>query len=450
MAAVSNILVIDDEESMREACVQTLREEGYRARAVGDGRSGLELAGKESFDVVVLDLKMPGIPGMEVLKRIKRNNPGTMVIIITAYGAIDVAVEAMRHGAFDFLTKPFTPETLRSVVEKAVDSRRRSLESMFIPSSPDGGESGAEMIIGRSPAMIRVARLIKKVAPSDSTVLIQGETGVGKELVARTLHRLSRRSEKPFVTVDCGALVETLFESELFGHVKGSFTGATETTRGKFELARGGTIFLDEISNITINMQARLLRVIQEREIAKIGSAERIRIDVRITAATNKNLTEEIEKGNFREDLFYRLNVVPIRLPPLRERREDIPLLAEHFLKTFVDKGRGAGPKFSDEAIRFLEGHEWPGNVRELRNAVERAVVTCEGAAIGPKDLSFGSVASPGGNGHHEMGALAEREKDEIEKALDLFEGHKTRAAEYLGINRKTLREKIRKYGIKA
>lgn len=291
--------------------------------------------------------------------------------------------------------------------------------------------------------------LIKKVAATESTVLITGETGVGKELVAQTIHRLSKRANKSFVTVDCGVLVESLFESEMFGHTKGSFTGAIETTQGKFELANGGTVFLDEVANISINMQARLLRVIEEREISKVGGLEKTKVDVRIIAATNKDLVKEIDKERFREDLFYRLNVVPIHITPLRERRQDISVLARYFLKRFGQQRKKAITRISAEAMHSLEMYDWPGNVRELRNTIERAIVTCEEKVIQSRDLSFGGSTVQGDVNSLGEGCLAEMEKERISKVLKQFDGHKTKTAEYLGINRKTLREKIRKYKIK-
>jgi len=308
MSFLGNVLIIDDDESIRAGCTQTLSGEGYRVTSVENGSRGLEMVREESFDVIILDLKMPGIYGLDVLRRIKVDNPDTMVIIITGYGTIEIAVKAMQEGAFNFITKPFTPEALLAMVEKAVRKRRQLLESTC-SGSHINPEIGPEKMIGRSPEMVNVIQLAKKFAATDSTVLISGETGVGKELLAETIHRWSKRCLKPFVIVDCGSLVESLFESEMFGHIKGSFTGAIETTKGKFELSQGGTIFLDEITNIGINMQARLLRVIQEKEISKVGSSERIKVNVRIIAASNRDLPGEIVKGRFREDLYYRLNV---------------------------------------------------------------------------------------------------------------------------------------------
>jgi len=452
MSRPANILVIDDEESMRAGCIQTLAEEGHRVEEAANGQRGLARIDEESFDVILLDLKMPGIPGMEVLKRIKDSDPHSIVIVITGHATIDVAVQAMREGAYDFLTKPFTPEALAAVVKRATESRRRALEHAAVDMACESGV-GLDTIIGRSAAITKVTELLKQVAPTESTVLIYGETGVGKELVARTIHRLSRRREARFVVVDCGTLVEGLFESEMFGHTRGSFTGAVETTRGKFELANGGTIFLDEIANITVTMQSRLLRVIQEKEISKVGSTEKLRLDVRIISATNSRLDEEIEHGRFRPDLFYRLNVVPVYLPALRDRREDIAILADYFLAKSAGRRGGGAARIAEEAMQFLRHYDWPGNVRQLRNALECATVTCTDGVITLDDLATSipavrtAAASPNAG---RRGALAETEKREIVQALERFGGHRSKTAEYLGINRKTLREKMRRYGIDA
>jgi two-component system response regulator HydG len=448
MSYSANILIIDDDEAVRAAGSKILKKAGYRVREAADGPLGLQRLQEESFDAVVLDWKMPEMDGMEVLRRIQETDPSTKVVMISGYGTIDTAVEAMRRGAFDFLAKPFAPEALAATVKKAVQSRHRLLEHVCVDSSLPTVD-GDEIVIGRSPAMINVVQLVKKIAPTDSTVLIRGETGVGKELIARALHRLSRRRDKPFVTVDCGAIVETLFESEMFGHAKGAFTGATETTQGKFELAEGGTLFLDEIANISLAMQSRLLRVIQEREFFRVGSSKRIRVNVRIAAATHRDLAREIRERRFREDLFYRLNVLPIYLPPLRERREDIPLLASHFLKMFGGKTGRAVPKLSEEALQFLKTYDWPGNVRELKNTIERAVFTCEGGTIKRADISSPEAAQVvESTTSRSTGSLAELEKEQIVRVLERFNGHKSKTADHLGINRKTLREKMHKYGI--
>jgi len=448
--AAGNIMIIDDEESMRIACAQTLAAEGYRTREAPGGEQGLALCAREAFDTVLLDLRMPGMPGMEVLKKIKELYPATPVVVITGYGTIDVAVEAMKLGAADFIAKPFTPETLTSTIERIVNTRRLSLRRTCVNLALDEKMAG-ETIIGRSEAMQKVILLIKKVAPMDSTVLITGETGCGKELVARTVHALSKRHARQFVTVDCGALVETLFESEMFGHTRGSFTGATETTMGKFEMADNGTLFLDEIANIGINVQARLLRVIQEKEITKIGSSRSVKIDVRVISATNKNLLNEIKEGRFREDLFYRLNVVRIHVPPLRDRIEDIPLLAGYFMKKLCTEKKKAIPALSDETLRLMKKYDWPGNVRELRNALERAIVMSDTNAVTIDDILSDGQHEKDTNQNaplHTAGHLEEKEREQIIAALERFSGHKSNTADFLGINRKTLREKIRKYRI--
>ena len=446
--ARGKVLVVDDDESMRIACAQALEQIGFSVALAADGEQALETASRESFDVALLDLRMPGPPGMEVLRRLKQDSPNLMVIIITGYATIDSAVEAVKSGAYNYLPKPFTPEALTAIVSKAVTARRSALESTSIRQELERKMLSEEMI-GSSEAMRSVAHLIRKAAPGDSTVLITGETGVGKEVVARAIHRLSRRSERPFVTVDCGALVESLFESELFGHVKGAFSGAIESAVGKIELANGGTLLLDEIANINPQMQASLLRVVQEREVSRVGSAQKKKVDVRILSATNRDLVAAVREGRFREDLYYRLNVIHIALPALRDRLEDIPALVAYYLKKLAAEKQRPVPSVSEEAMRFLKRHEWPGNVRELINALEYAVVTCEGSTIGTRDLPYSADAAQsqallaGGSG--EEGQLARQEMDAIRKALKQFHGNKTKAADYLGINRKTLREKIRK-----
>jgi len=446
MATRGNVLIIDDDESLRIACEQTLELSGYSISLAASGAEGLELARRESFHVILLDLRMPGMQGMEVLQKLRQDSPNAMVLIITGYATIESAVQAIKQGAYDYLPKPFTPEALTSLVNRAANAARRTLENACIGQELER-RMPSEVLVGRSEPMNEVMRLIRKAAPMDSTVLITGETGVGKEVVARAVHRFSRRSDKPFVTVDCGTLVETLFESELFGHVKGAFSGAVENTIGKIELADGGTLFLDEIANITINMQARLLRVVQEREISRVGSTGKKTVNVRIIAATNRDLQQAVREGKFREDLYYRLNVIQIPIPPLRKRADDIPALAAFYLKKLAaEKGKRVAA-ISEEAMKFMKGYAWPGNVRELINALEFAVVTCETEAIGLPDLPYAAEdAAPAIEG--DGGALARLEQVEIIKALEQFQGNKTRAAEYLGINRKTLREKMQKYGL--
>jgi DNA-binding NtrC family response regulator len=439
-----NILVIDDDESISLGCVQTLAGEGYGVQTASDGRDGLAKAALSSFDLILLDLMMPGMPGAEVLRNLMAMASPPAVIIITGYATVDSAVQTMKGGATDYLAKPFTPEALVRVVDAVLKRRLAAMERACMRLAMEEPPP-SEAPIACSEAMRGVLDLARKVAATAATVLISGETGVGKEVVARAIHRMGRRRDKPFVTVDCGVLVETLFESEMFGHVRGAFSGALDTTDGKFELARNGTIFLDEVANISVNIQAKLLRVIQEHEITKVGSSDRIHVDVNVISATNRDLEGEIKAGRFREDLFYRLNVVHIHIPPLRERVEDIPPLARQFLKTLSRSKAKKVTGISDEAMRALKIHEWPGNVRELKNAVERAVVVCEGETIERSDLPY-DITSEGYAAPD--GALAEMERKEIVRVLRQCNWNKTRTAQTLGINRKTLREKIRRYNI--
>jgi len=443
-----NILVVDDDEVIRDACDQLLSGMKYDIRLAVDGNDGLEKIKKEAFDIVILDLKMPGLSGMELLKIVKEDNPETIVIVITGYATVESAVEAMKLGAYDFLPKPFTPEELRIIVRRATDKRKLTLDNLRLKRELDSNQE-YEMIVGKSQGMRQIMKLIDKVGPTDSTVLITGESGTGKELVARAIHRQSARNERPFVTVDCSTLVENLFESELFGHVKGSFTGATATKHGRLELANNGTVFFDEISNIGLNVQAKLLRAIQEREITKVGSTQAVKIDIRIIAATNRDLLECVKEGSFREDLFYRLSVVPIQLPPLRERQNDIPLLANHFLNKYNKKRGKSIHGISDPAMNALTNYDWPGNVRELENTIERAVVLTEHRFIESSDLSYYAFNVGTELDASKETALADMEKAHIEKTLKIYNGHKMKAAEALGIDRKTLRLKIKRYGIK-
>jgi len=448
MKEPANILIIDDEESIRDSMSQVLRKEGCAVRTAVEGKEGLKLFNQETFHVVFLDLKLPGIPGMEVLGKIKEASPETPVVIVTGYASIESAVEAMKRGAFDYMAKPFTPEELRVVTRRALDGRRLLFENIYLRQELEA-QKEFEMVVGRSQAMREVLDLVRRVSPTECTVLITGESGTGKELIAREIHRHSLRSRAPFVVVDCGALVETLFESELFGHVKGSFTGAHETKHGRFEVADGGTIFFDEISNIGLNIQAKLLRVIQEREITRIGSSKPIKVDVRILAATNENLAEAVRKGKFREDLFYRLSVVPIHLPPLRERKEDIPLLVEHFLRKYNKKAKKNITSISARAIKALTEYDWPGNIRELENTIERAVVLSKSNGIDIEDLMYHGISAASevpGIMAGKYKTLEEMEKDYIQAVLWAQSGNKSRAAAILGIDRKTLWAKIKKY----
>ncbi|HEX9884713.1 MAG TPA: sigma-54 dependent transcriptional regulator, partial [Desulfobaccales bacterium] len=386
--APAQILVIDDDKALRDACYQILSRQGYQVELATGARQGLTLLERMSFDAILLDLVMPDLDGLEALKKLRALDPDVEVIIITGYGTIQSAVECIKAGAFHFLSKPFVPDDLRNLVTRALEKRRLDLENLYLRQELKAKDE-RRVLVYESESMVRIMDMIARVAPADSTVLITGESGTGKGLVAQKLHQLSQRARRPFITVDCGTLVETLFESELFGHVKGSFTGADANKIGKFELAQNGTLFFDEISNIGLEVQAKLLRAVEERKISKVGSHRVITVDVRIVAATNKDLARAIKDGTFREDLFYRLNVVLIQMPPLRERKSDIPLLVQHFLEKYNGRLRKEIRGISPEALELLVRHDWPGNVRELENTVERLVVLSNGPYLEPADLAF-------------------------------------------------------------
>jgi len=446
MSERATILIADDEHSMRDACYQVLAPEGFVVKEVESGEAALAAIRLEAFDLVILDLKMPRVDGMEILRCIQQESPGTAAVVITGYPTVESAVEAMKLGAADFLPKPFTPDVLRLTVRRALRGARMAKENLLLKSQLEERRGGDYELVGQSQAMQQICDLVQRVGPTDSTVLIMGESGTGKELVARDIRDHSPRRDKPFVTVDCGSLVGSLFESELFGHAKGSFTGATSTKHGRFELANGGTIFFDEIANVSTDIQAKLLRVVQEREFTRVGATQVIPVDVRILAATSRNLPEEIREGRFREDLFYRLCVVPIVLPPLRQRRDDIPLLANYFLQKHKNRGSGNVQGFAKEALAALARHDWPGNVRELENAVERAIVLARGDLIAPADLLYYGPLMKSKAGADEFLALAAVESEHIARVLDGHGGNRTAAARTLGIDRKTLWRKIREY----
>lgn len=386
--AKCNILVVDDEAVIREGMRRILGVAGYHVETSASGRVAIEKIQDQDFDVVITDLKMPGMDGIEVLKTIRILQPDVPVIIITGYSTVDTAIEAMKNGAFDYIAKPFTSELITEKIQKAIEHKMVSLEHLTSQSELARGH-GFDNFIGESGEMQKVYRRIMQVAPTDSTVLITGDSGTGKELVARAIHNNSPRHDHPFVAVDCTSLPETLLESELFGHVKGSFTGAIQSKTGLFKVADGGTLFLDEISNISLATQAKLLRVLQERVITPIGDTRVIPIDIRLVAATNTNLRSQVAKAAFREDLFFRLNVIPVNLPPLRERKGDLPVLISHFLRKFSEEigkdVRGLAP----DAMAVLEEYLFPGNVRELENIIERAVVLCEGDVIQKANLEL-------------------------------------------------------------
>ncbi len=450
MSKKANILIIDDEEAILDSCSQVLKKDGHTVRTAKNGAEGLKLFNEEFFHLVFLDLKMPGMDGMEALSKIKEENPETPVVIITGFGSIDSAVKAMKEGAFHYMSKPFSPHELRIITNKALGNREIVLENIYLRGELES-KIEFDMVVGESKVMGKVLDLVKQVSEADSTVLITGESGTGKEMLAREIHNHSPRKNGPFVVVDCGALVETLFESELFGHVKGSFTGAHETKHGRFEVANGGTIFLDEISNISLNIQAKLLRAIQEREVTRVGSSKPIKVDVRIIAATNVDLSHAVKDGKFREDLFYRLSVVPIHLPPLRQRKEDIPLLVDHFLAKYNKRAKKQINKINQDVLKALMEYDWPGNIRELENTIERAVVLSKNNEIRSEDLLYHGISSASSFLTLMIGkyrSLDEIEKEYIKAVLQAHHWNKSHTANILGIDRKTLLAKIKKYNI--
>lgn len=445
------ILVIDDEKNIREGLSAALELEGYSVRLAADGREGLAQIEKGDIDLVITDLRMPGISGEEVLARVRGESPGIPVIVLTGHGSIDTAVDAMRNGAYDFLTKPLSLDRLTLIVKRALAGRELEIRHSSLQQELDA-KTSFESIIGKSAEMQRIFQMVRKAADSKASVLITGESGTGKELIANALHNLSPRKDKPFIKVHCAALSESLLESELFGHEKGAFTGAAARKRGRFELANGGTIFLDEIGEINQNVQIKILRVLQDKRFERVGGEETLEVDVRVIAATNRNLEEEILQGRFREDLFYRLNVVHIQVPPLRERKDDIPLMLNAFLDEFNRENNKSITGFDSRSRSALYKYDWPGNIRQLRNCVESAVVMCSGSQISLEDLP------PTIRGAAEasviqvpMGiTLAEAEKIIIQQNLAANQGNKSKTADVLDIGRKTLHRKLEEYQLEA
>ncbi len=469
MPAKHSILVIDDDSTVRDLLGDFLGSEGYRVKLARDGTEGLERLKEEVFDIVLLDLVMPGMGGMEVLREAKEGpNADVPCIIITAHGTVKNAVEAMKLGAFDYVTKPFRLDEVALIIERALEVSRIKKENVRLRKELERRYE-FHGLIGSSLEMQRVYGMIEKIADTDSTVLITGESGTGKELVARILHYNSSRSIKNFVPLNCAAIPKDLLESELFGHEKGAFTGAVSTRIGRFELANGGTLFLDEIGELDPSLQVKLLRVLQEKEFERVGSTKTLKVDVRIIAATNRELETLAREGRFREDLYYRLNVITINLPPLRQRREDIPLLVEHFLKKLSKEKRKPPPRISKEMMDALIRYDWPGNVRELENLIERLIILHAGEDVTMADLPrrfHGGVpssrpvaveaGSPGAGirlgpeGIDLNGAISEIERALILQALEMTGGVKSKAASLLGLNRTTLIEKMKKKGIEA
>jgi len=460
--ANARILVVDDEPIVCESCKRILDEEGYEVDVAFSGQEAFEKMKRDTYDIVITDLKMPGIDGMEVLKTFRSEYPETMVIMITGFSTVETAVEAMKLGAFDYIPKPFTPDEVSLVVKKAIERKSLLLENIYLRSELQE-KYGFHNIVGKSKKMQEVYRTIVKVAPTDRTVMIYGQTGTGKELVARAIHYNSPRKDKPFVPVDCAVLAENLLESELFGHVRGSFTGAVTTKPGLFEVAEGGTVFLDEIGNISLSIQAKLLRVLQEREFTPVGGTTPKKVDIRIIAATNKDLEKMIKEETFREDLYYRLNIVPITLPGLKERQEDIPMLAMHFLNKYAEEMGKSIKGFTPAAMEKLVRYAWPGNVRELENIIERTIVMSEGEMVQPEHLPLPSEKADAEIEVPETSEelkeikkqLREKAVEDVEKAfilraLERNHWNVTRAAEEVGMLRPNFQAMMRKYGLRA
>jgi DNA-binding NtrC family response regulator len=443
------ILVVDDEEVMCESLAAWLREDGYHVDTASSGRDAVEKARAKDYAIYFVDLKMPGgMDGIETMMQIRRLHPDASIIIITAYATVDTAITAIKEGAQEYIVKPCNPEEISMLVSRILKVKRLQRENTILRKKLSRQYSFHD-VISKSARMHAVLELAQEISSLRSTVLVQGESGTGKEMVARAIHYSGDRAAKPFIAVSCAALAETLLESELFGHEKGSFTGASAQKRGKFELADSGTIFLDEIGDISPKLQCDLLRVLQERSFYRVGGSEEVRVDARVIAATHVDLRQAVAEGKFREDLFYRLNVIEIRIPPLRERREDVPLLARHFLERLSHElGKEAGD-FSEGAMKVLMDHNWPGNVRELENAVERALVTCRGRVLTEDD--FGFLARNGAMKPWSIPAgmtLQDMEKQMIVATLERTDGNIKEAAGQLGIDRSTMYEKIKRYEI--
>lgn len=449
-----NILIVEDKDSMRKMLTETLTGAGHRVDAAANGKSAMELVHSKSYDLVLTDLKMPDMDGIQVLTKVKDVDNETAVILMTAFGTIEDAVKAMKKGAFDFITKPFDTEHLTVLIGRALENRRLVAENSFLRGELLSGH-GISNIIGKNEKMLEICGLVQKVAKSDAAVLLQGESGTGKELFARAIHSLSPRKDRPYIAINCAAIPRELLENELFGSEKGAFTGAHARKMGKFEIANSGTVFLDEIGDMDISLQAKLLRVLQQKNFERLGGTKPIDIDVRVIAATNMDLNELIREKRFREDLFYRLSVFPITIPPLRERPDDVAELADYFVQKYCREMSKPSKKLSKDAMSLLEKYHWPGNVRELENTIERAVILAEGKTITPDHLAIRlqrteEIRLREGAGLKEIGshAQAQAERGAILRILKQVRGNKRKAAKILQIDYTTLFDKLRKYDI--
>ncbi|MCC5878028.1 MAG: sigma-54-dependent Fis family transcriptional regulator [Candidatus Sumerlaeia bacterium] len=443
------IMIVDDEKNTREGLKWALEAAGAEIHLASDGEDALVKLGSQPVDLVLSDLKMPRLDGMDLLTHVKEEFPETEVVILTGHGTVETAVDAMKKGAFDYVIKPVNIDELQLLIQRCFEQKELRRENEQLRRAVND-RYGFDSIVGRSPQMENVFEKIRQVAPTRASVLVQGETGTGKELIAKAIHFNSPRRRKPFVAVNCGALSQTLLESELFGHEKGAFTGAIRQKAGRFEMAHGGTIFLDEIGETTPELQVRLLRVLQEQEFERVGGTKSVKVDTRVVAATNRDLKKEAEAGRFREDLYYRLNVVRIDLPPLRERTDDIPLLAHQFLKEFCTE-HGKDLVMGQKSMNALQNYHWPGNVRQLRTIIESAVILTPGKEIQPRNLpeEVRSDASPSNSVRLRVGmTVSDAERELIRATLSEFAGNKAKAARVLGLGRKTLYRKLEEYGL--
>jgi len=454
MRRKNSILVVDDDQAHLTMLKTLLTGWAYEVNEADDGLEAIRKVREQPFDLILMDIRMVKVSGLEALAEIKAYNPAIPVIIMTAYSSVETAVEALKKGAYDYLTKPLDFDELRLAMERAMDHSQLKEENRFLRESL-GSHFDRGNIIGRSPSMVRLFETVAQVAASEATVLITGESGTGKELIAGAIHFNSPRKERPFIKMNCASVTETLLESELFGHEKGAFTGAYRRKEGRFYQADGGSLFLDEVGEMSLAMQVKLLRVLQEMEITRVGGEEVIKVDVRVIAATNKDLIQEIETGRFREDLYYRLNVINLSVPPLRDRKEDIPILAQHFLTVFADKNQKQIKGLTPQAMDRLLKYQWPGNVRELMNAVERAIVLSRSEYLDEEELALLKVGETSREDavpkDYEIPAnlpLDEVEKATIIKMLESTRGNKSEASRRLGITRKTLHKKLKKYGM--